>query len=120
LSITDILTRSTQADLVARRERAKAPEQIQAARAVRHPAGLGVRRARVKTTPGAVPTVLCTLDSISGEEVTVTCDICNGSELNAASPRLVAGDWIMVAKFGAAWRCMTTFQSTRNCVCTPA
>ena len=77
-----------------------------------------LRHARVKTTPGAVTTVVCNLTDADGEEVTVTCDICNGTALNAASPRLAEGEYIAVYQEAGTWRCAAPFQTTEECVCT--
>jgi len=32
-------------------------------------------------------------------------------------PRLADGDWIMVSKVGATWRCLTTFMVSEDCDC---
>lgn len=81
--------------------------------------GYTVRRAFVKTTPGAAATVACYLDvDATGEEVTVSCDIVNGSALNSAIPRITDGDAITVYyDNGGTWRCTTTFQTSEDCVC---
>ena len=103
--------------VVRRVERLTQPDMIRR----RRPAVGGdgtICRARVKTTPGAVATVVCNLTDADGEEVTVTCDICNGTALNAASPRLAEGDYIAVYQEAGTWRCATTFQTTEDCVCT--
>lgn len=78
--------------------------------------GTTIRRAFVKTTPGAVSAVACYLDTDNSDtEVSVNCAICNGSALNSASPRLADGDDMLVAKIGANWWCLTIFQTSETC-----
>ena len=75
--------------------------------------GGAVRVAYVKTTPGAVSTVAVYLDTdATGEEVTVTCSIVDGSALNAASPRLTDGDQMFVIKMNGTWYCAHVFFTT--------
>ena len=72
----------------------------------------GVRRAFVKTTPGAVNHVVCWLSDTdgTGAEITVYCDIHGGAALSAAFPRLIDGDSIAVYQdLSGVWRCCTTF-----------
>jgi len=119
IGIRGILTRSGRSDRAGREERLASPEVVQRGRAVRHQAaGDGVvRRARVKTTPGAVDYVTCNLGSETGEEITAYCDICNGTALNDASPLLAAGMYISVYREGGVWRCAAPFQGYEECVC---
>lgn len=80
--------------------------------------GGAMRLAYVKTTPAAVATVACYLDTdATGTEITVTCHICGGSALNSAFPRLTDGDEIFVTKLSGTWYCVTTFQTSEECVC---
>ena len=77
-----------------------------------------IRKAYVKTTPGAVATVVCYLDTdATGPEVTVTCSIINGTALNSAIPRITDGDEIKVYLDGSTWRCVDAFQTSEDCDC---
>lgn len=78
--------------------------------------GLKIHKAFVKTTPAAVETVACFLDTdATGTEVTVNCSVIGGSALNSAVPRLADGELIFVASVGGAWWCLTTFQASQVC-----
>ncbi len=80
--------------------------------------GATIRKAYVKTTPGAATTVDCYLDTdATGAEITVTCSIAGGGNLNAAIPRIADGDLIFVTKIGVTWYCVTVFQTSEDCVC---
>ena len=80
--------------------------------------GTDIRRAFVKTTPGATSSVACYLNfDGSDEEITVNCAICNGTALNSAIPRLADGDDLFVAKIAGSWWCLTVFQTSEDCVC---
>ena len=120
LGIRNILARSGRSDRAGREERLASPEVVQRGRSVRHQAaGDGVcRRARVKTTPTGGTAVVCNLGSEAGEEITVYCDISGTSDLTLASPELLAGVYISVYEEGGVWRCNTTFQKYKWCVCT--
>ena len=75
-----------------------------------------IRKAFVKTTPGAVTTVDVFLDTdTTGSEVTVTCSVLGGTELNSAIPRLIDGSLIFVSKISGTWYCLTVFQSSEVC-----
>ena len=75
--------------------------------------GGAVRVAYVKTTPEAVSTVDVYLDTDgTGTEVTVTCEIVDGSALNAATPRLTDGDSMIVVKIAGTWYCTSLFYAT--------
>jgi len=81
-----------------------------------------VRMAFCKEDAGSGNTIQAYLDKDgTGTEITVHCHICNGSNLNEASPRLQDGDRIFVKKFYDGtndwWWCLTTFQATEDCVC---
>jgi hypothetical protein len=79
-----------------------------------------VRKAFVKTTPGAAETVTCWLSDTDGQgdEITVNCCVVNGSALNSAIPRLVDGEPIYVAQTpNGDWVCLTVFQTSEDCVC---
>ena len=78
--------------------------------------GSATRKAFVKTTPGAVETVACYLDTdATGEEVTVTCSVIGGAALNSAVPRLADGEAIFVTDIAGTWHCVTTFQASQDC-----
>ncbi len=63
-----------------------------------------------RNSAGGGTTIQCYLDSnFSATTITVNCFISGGSALNAAIPRLVAGDQIIVTKIGATWYCTTVF-----------
>ena len=80
--------------------------------------GTGVRKAYVKTTPGAATTVDCYLDTdATGEEVTATCSVSGGGNLNSAIPRIADGDLIFVTEIDDAWYCVTVFQISEDCNC---
>jgi hypothetical protein len=82
--------------------------------------GSGIRKAFVKTTPGAVKTVTCYLDiDVTGTEITVNCSIAGaGTALNSAAPRIVDGDLIFVCQISEDWYCTTVFDRDELCVCT--
>jgi len=77
------------------------------------------RVAYCKNDAGAGTTIVCYLDTdTGGKEITVSCSIAQGgAALNAAVPRLKDGDWIMVSKVGATWRCLTIFMPSEDCDC---
>lgn len=73
-----------------------------------------VRIAYVKTFPGAGTDVDCYLDiDITGEDVTVTCNISNGSNLNQAMPMLAPGDIIIVTRLDDTWYCTALFNGAK-------
>ncbi|MCK4959192.1 MAG: hypothetical protein KAT00_07320, partial [Planctomycetes bacterium] len=99
-----------------KRELGRSPVRVE--QATPGSGGGGVRMAYVKTTPGAVSTVDCYLDTDgTGDEVTVTCSIAGGSQLNSAIPRIADGDLIYIAEIDGSWVCLTTFQTTEDCDC---
>lgn len=62
----------------------------------------------------------------SGEEITVYCNISNGSALNEAVPRLELGDTIFVVQSAYdisegeviyRWYCVSNFQASEECDC---
>ncbi len=72
----------------------------------------GVRKAYVKTTPAAVATVACYLDTdATGTEVTVTCEIIGGTKLNEAIPQITDGKWFYVVHDNGTWRSLFPFQT---------
>lgn len=73
----------------------------------------------VKTTPGAVTSVVCWFSESdgTGQEITVPCDISGGGDLNSVIRRLVDGDKLQVARNGATWRCTEGFQTSEDCIC---
>ncbi len=80
------------------------------------PSTTQVRKAYVKTTPAAVETVDCYLDTdATGIEVTVNCSVIGGTALNSAVPRLADGEIIFVVRLANDWWCLTTFQASEDC-----
>ncbi len=71
---------------------------------------MSIKKAYVKTTPGATTTLACYLDKdTTGTEISVACVIDGGGNLNAATPRLTDGEYIWVKRVGAAWVNVTPF-----------
>ncbi len=67
------------------------------------------RRAFVKTTPGATTSVVVHLDKDgTGQEVTVSCYIYGGGNLEEAFPTLVDGMPLWVYNHGGTWRNVTS------------
>ena len=88
-----------------------------------------IKRAACSGNAGGTATIQATLynpDGTDGDEVTVYCNISNGTALNTAVPRLEINDDIFVTQstFNNAgtpevrWYCVTNFNFTENCVCT--
>ena len=74
--------------------------------------GGAIRIAYVRITPTDSNIVDVYLDTdITGEEVSVTCSITDGNDLNQAWPHLTTGDQIFVAKIGGTWYCLTVFHT---------
>ena len=79
-----------------------------------------IRKAYAEADAGLGSTIDCFLDvDAQGTAVEVNCSISNGTALNSASPRLENGDLIFVAQVGEEWWCLTVFQNTEECTCTP-
>jgi hypothetical protein len=77
-----------------------------------------VRTAFCKTDAGGGAAIYCYLDTDhTGEEVLVMCQICGGTNLNSAFPRLSNGDRIFVIEKGdpASWWALQVFQATEDC-----
>ena len=75
-----------------------------------------IRKAYAKVAAGAGTTIVCYLDTdITGEEITVTCEIVGGTALNSAIPRLAISDMITVWKDSNTWRSIMTFQASQDC-----
>jgi hypothetical protein len=75
-----------------------------------------IRKAYAKTDAGGGSTITCYLDTDgTGQEITVYCEICGGSALNEAIPRLEDGDRIAVWNDAGTWRSIMTFQATEDC-----
>ncbi len=104
----DQLNRRThRTSLAAKAERHDSPHVIQRGRAVRAGGG-GGRRAFVKTTPGATTSVTVHLDEDgTGPEVTVSCYIYGGGNLEDAYPTLVDGMPLWVQNDAGTWRNVT-------------
>lgn len=79
--------------------------------------GTQIRKAFVKTTPGASTSVVCFLDvDTTGTEVTVSVKIyAGGGNLNTAEPALVDGDDFLVYNDNGTWRNVTTFFRVDSC-----
>ena len=96
-----------QTSAAAKTERPPSPQVIQRGRAVR--SGGGDRRAFVKTTPGATTSVDVYLDEDDSDtEVTVSCYIYGGGNLNGAYPTLVDGMPFWVQNDAGVWRNKTS------------
>jgi hypothetical protein len=77
---------------------------------------MSIKKAYVKTTPGATTTLACYLDvDATGEEIDVACVIDGGGNLNACVPSVVDGDYIWVKRVGAAWVNVTPFMAAEAC-----
>ncbi|HIJ67726.1 MAG TPA: hypothetical protein HPP51_05520 [Planctomycetes bacterium] len=111
------------ADQAARREAQVPPDTVQRGQPVRHTSAAGARLAYCKNDAGSGTEIECYLDEDwngVGEEpstVTVICSVCNGSNLNEASPRLQDGVWIPVFQAGGNWYCNTVFETVEECDC---
>jgi hypothetical protein len=78
--------------------------------------GGGIRRAFCMGEAGEGATIQAYLDTDeTGKEITVLCDICGGTDLNSAFPRLADGTPIAVWNDGGTWRCLTVFQTSETC-----
>jgi hypothetical protein len=77
---------------------------------------LDIHSAFCKTDAAGGATIICYLDTdTTGTEITVTCEICGGTALNAAFPRLENGDRLFVIEDGTTWRALQIFQATETC-----
>jgi len=82
-----------------------------------------VYRAQVQEDAPADANISVKLTDQDGTEIgsafDVACEICGGSALNAAVPRLDTSDndIIFVTNIGGTWYCTTTFQTTEDCDC---
>lgn len=118
MRISDTVARSAASNQAGGRERLASPAIIQSGRAVRHATGSGLRRACVKTTPGAVTAYEAYLDTDEiGDIISVNCDIAGSGYLNSVIPRLADGTWTTVYQIDSAWHCATTFQASEDCDC---
>lgn len=84
------------------------------------PARLGIRKAFCKNDAGSGNTITCYLGvdkttENNPPEITVHCEICNGSNLNAAVPRLADGDMLLVVSIGGIWHAVSLFQASEDC-----
>ena len=76
------------------------------------------RIAYCKTDAGAGTTIVCYLDTDgTGTEITVNCSIMNGTDLNAAVPRLEDGGVLLVTKVGDTWWAIHPFNGSEDCEC---
>lgn len=77
---------------------------------------LSVKKAYVKTTPGATTTLACYLDvDATGTEINVACVIDGGGNLNAAHPPVEDGDYIWVKRVASTWLNVTPFAAVEGC-----
>lgn len=77
---------------------------------------MSIKKAYVKTTPGATTTLACYLDvDATGTVIDVACVIDGGGNLNACVPSVVDGDYIWVKRVGAAWVNVTPFIAAESC-----
>jgi hypothetical protein len=79
-----------------------------------------IYKAYCKTDAGAGSSIVCYLNEDKTEEnnpaeITVNCEICNGSNLNSAVPRLADGDMLFVTRIGDSWHAMSPFQASEDC-----
>ena len=80
--------------------------------------GIALRRAFVKTTPGATTTLVCFLAvDTTGEEVNVICTIYGGGNLNTAHPSFVDGDevWVDYNVIAGEWQNVTRIDGSEEC-----
>ena len=76
------------------------------------------RLAWCKDDAGAGTTIDCYLDADGiGTVIEVNCSIMNGTDLNAAVPRLEDGKVILVTKVGATWWAIHPFNGSEDCEC---
>ena len=76
----------------------------------------GLHNAFVNGTVSNGTTQSCFLDTdTTGTSITVYFEICGGSSLNSALPRLSDGKRITVFYDGTYWRCTTVFQASEDC-----
>lgn len=74
--------------------------------------------AYVKTTPGATIALSCWFSETdgTGQTISVICMVAGHTNLNAATPRFVDGQKILVTKNGATWG-MAGYQASEDCDC---
>ena len=80
--------------------------------------GRSLRRAFVKTTPGATTTLVCFLDvDTTGTQVNVECDIYGGGNLDEAHPAFVDGDplWVAYNVVAGEWQNVTRIDGGEIC-----
>ena len=71
-----------------------------------------------KTAAPAATAITCYLDTdATGTEISVSCSIAGGGNLNAAVPRLTDGLPIIVSNIAGTWHCETVFQASEDCDC---
>lgn len=84
--------------------------------------GIGIRRAFVRTTPGATTTLLCYLDnpgdSAGGVEISVECHLYGGGNLDEAHPSFVVDDplWVAYNSIDGEWQNVTRIDGTEECL----
>ena len=80
--------------------------------------GTQLRRAFVKTTPGATTTLVCFLDiDTTGQEVNVECTIYEGGNLDDAFPSFTDGDplWVAFNAIDGEWQNVTRIDAVEDC-----
>ncbi len=96
------------------------------ARFVGRPVTPDVRRAKVTEAPDTTDHITCNLyandgatevTSGLGSAIEAYFEICFGTALNAATPKLQSGDDIFVVNLSGKWWCVTTAQKRTNCTC---
>ena len=78
-----------------------------------------VRKAFCKNAAGGGNTIVCWLSETDNEgpEITVTCNIVPGTDLNESAPRLADGTPIFVKFVNDVWECVQTFSGSEDCDC---
>ena len=79
--------------------------------------GSGNRLAYCSEAAPASTVIAATLDHTTGTAINVTCHIRGGTALDAALPRLVDNDPMIVTEIAGTWYCTGHFQTSEDCVC---
>lgn len=81
--------------------------------------GTTIHKAFAKAAAGTGSTIVCYLNEDTGEEedeITVTCEIVDGADLNEAAPRLNDGTLLWVTYDNGTWRHVgLPFNGTEDC-----
>lgn len=87
--------------------------------AIEKSSGSNLRRAFVKTTPGATTTLECFLDiDATGTEVNVECTVYGGGNLDEAHPTFIDGDplWVAFNVIANEWQNVTRIDGSEECL----